>query len=106
MAKGTNQEKKPNEPKGDFPEAHKEVNYIYGGLDSYESRRKQKLTVPEVMAVSLTTPEYLKWSKVPTPLIVATTRTLFQSRGGILSLSGPSSRMSGSTKSSSMEAAP
>jgi hypothetical protein len=64
MAKGANQEKRPEEPKGDFPEAHKEVKYIYGGLDSYESRRKQKLTAREVMAVSPTTPEYLKWSEV------------------------------------------
>jgi hypothetical protein len=36
MAKGADQEKKPEEPKGNFPEAHKEVNYIYGGIDSYE----------------------------------------------------------------------
>jgi hypothetical protein len=43
-AKGADQEKKPEDPKGDFPEAHKEVNYIYGGPESYESRRKQKLT--------------------------------------------------------------
>jgi hypothetical protein len=64
MAKKVNQEKKPNEPKGDFPEAHKEVNYIYGGLDSYESRRKQKLMARKVMAVSPATPEYLKWSEV------------------------------------------
>jgi hypothetical protein len=28
---------------GDFPEAHKEVNSIFGGSDSYEPRRKQKL---------------------------------------------------------------
>jgi hypothetical protein len=41
------------------------VNYIYDGLDSYESRRKQKLTAQEVMVVSPTTPEYLKWSEVP-----------------------------------------
>jgi hypothetical protein len=40
-AKGADQEKKPEEPKGDFPKAHKEVNYIYGGPDSYESRRKR-----------------------------------------------------------------
>jgi hypothetical protein len=65
MAKGADHEKKPEEPKGDFPEAHKEVNYIYGGPDSYESRRKQKLTTQEVMAVSPTTLEYLKWSEVP-----------------------------------------
>jgi hypothetical protein len=43
-AKGVDQEKKPKKPKGDFPKAHKEVNYIYGGPDSYESRSKQKLT--------------------------------------------------------------
>jgi hypothetical protein len=65
MAKGANQGKKPEEPKGDFPEAHKDVNYIYGGSDSYESRRQQKLIAREVMAVSLATPEYLKWSEVP-----------------------------------------
>jgi hypothetical protein len=59
------QEKKPKEPNGYFPEAHKEVNYIYGGLISYESRRKQNLTAREVMAVSPATPEYLKWSEVP-----------------------------------------
>jgi hypothetical protein len=63
-AKGDNQEKNPKEPKGDFPEAHKGVNYIYGGPDSYESRWKQKLIAWEVMAVSPTTPEYLKWSEV------------------------------------------
>jgi hypothetical protein len=34
MAKGPHQEKKPKEPKDDVPEAHKEVNYIYGGPDS------------------------------------------------------------------------
>jgi exonuclease III len=43
-AKKADQEKKPEESKGDFPEAHKEVNYIYSGLDTYESKRKQKLT--------------------------------------------------------------
>jgi hypothetical protein len=68
MAKGADQEKKPEEPKGDFPEAHKEVNYIYDGLDSYESRQKQKLTTQEVMKVSPATLEYLKWSEVPITL--------------------------------------
>jgi hypothetical protein len=34
MAKAANQEKKPDDSKGNFPEAHKEVNYIFGGLDS------------------------------------------------------------------------
>jgi hypothetical protein len=63
--RGCDQEKKPKEPKGKFPKTHKEVNYIYGVLDSYESRQKQKLTVREVRAVSPATPEYLKWSKVP-----------------------------------------
>jgi hypothetical protein len=64
MAKGVDQEKNPEEPKGDFLEAHKEVNYIYGDPNSYESRRRQKLIAHEVMVVSPTTPEYLKWSKV------------------------------------------
>jgi hypothetical protein len=41
--KKVNQEKKPEDLKGDFPEAHKEVNYIYGGSNSYESKRKKKL---------------------------------------------------------------
>jgi hypothetical protein len=49
MAKAADQEKKPEEPKGDYPEAHKELNYIYGGPESYESRRKQKLIAQEVM---------------------------------------------------------
>jgi hypothetical protein len=57
------QEKKPEDPKGDFPKAQKEVNYIYG--DSYESRRKQKLTAQVVMAVLPATLEYLKWLEVP-----------------------------------------
>jgi hypothetical protein len=39
-AKGVDQEKKPKEPKDDFPEAHREVNYIFGGPESYELRRK------------------------------------------------------------------
>jgi hypothetical protein len=64
-AKKANQEKKLEEPKGDFREAHKEVNYIYGGPDSYESRTKQKLIAREVMVVSPTTSEYLKWFEVP-----------------------------------------
>jgi hypothetical protein len=63
--KKADQEKKHEDPKGDFPEAHKEVNYTYGGLDSHESRRKQKLTAWVVMAASPATLEYLKWSKVP-----------------------------------------
>jgi hypothetical protein len=51
MTKKADQEKKPEDPNGDFPEAHKEVNYIYDGPDSDESRRKQNLTtrVPNVV---------------------------------------------------------
>jgi hypothetical protein len=52
IAKKDDQEKKPKEPNGDFPKAHKEVNYLYGGPDSYESRRKEKITAREVMTVS------------------------------------------------------
>jgi hypothetical protein len=57
--------RKPKEPKGDFPEAHKEVNYIFGGPDSYEPKRKYKLIAKEIMAIKPATPEYLRWSKVP-----------------------------------------
>jgi hypothetical protein len=57
--------KKPEEPNGNFLKPHKEVTYIYGGPESYESRRKQKLTTWEVIAVSPTTPKYLKWFEVP-----------------------------------------
>jgi hypothetical protein len=60
MTKPTDQEKKSEDPKGNFPEAHKEVNYISSGPDSYESKRKQKLTAQEVMMVKPTTPEYLR----------------------------------------------
>jgi hypothetical protein len=34
--KKVEQDKKPKDPKGDFPEAQKEVNYIFGGPDSYK----------------------------------------------------------------------
>jgi hypothetical protein len=44
MAKPANHEKKPEDPKGDFPKAQKEVNYAFGGPDLYEPKRKQKLT--------------------------------------------------------------
>jgi hypothetical protein len=33
-AKKVKQDKKVEDPKGDFPEVHKEVNYIYGGPNS------------------------------------------------------------------------
>jgi hypothetical protein len=39
MAKKVDQEKKPEDPKGDVPVALKEINYIFGGPDSYELRR-------------------------------------------------------------------
>jgi hypothetical protein len=55
--KKADQEKMLKDPKGDFPKAHKEVNYIYCGSDSYESMRKQKLIAREVIVVSPTTPE-------------------------------------------------
>jgi hypothetical protein len=82
MAKAADQEKKPEDPKGDFPEAHKEVNYIFGGPDLYEPKRKQKLTAQKVMAVMppLST---LDGPRSPLPSTVVTTQTLYQSRGGI-----------------------
>jgi hypothetical protein len=63
--KGLIKRKKPKDPKGDFPKSHKEVNYIYGGPESYEWRRKQKLTTWEVLMASPATSEYLKWPEVP-----------------------------------------
>jgi hypothetical protein len=93
MAKIADQEKKLEESKGDFLEAHKKINYIYGGLDSYESRRKQKLTVREVMTVSSATPEYLKWSKVPITFDCSDHPEFVPKLGGILSSSAPSSRI-------------
>jgi hypothetical protein len=65
MAKKADHDKKPEDPKTDFPEAHKGVNYIYGGPDSYEPKWKQKHTTWEFLAVSPVTPEYLKWLEVP-----------------------------------------
>jgi hypothetical protein len=106
MAKRVEKEKKPEEPKEDFPEAHKEVNYSYGGPDSYESKRKQKLTAREVITVSLATLEHLKWFEVPITFDCSDHPDIVPNPGGILSQLAPSSRMSSSTESSSMEAAP
>jgi hypothetical protein len=50
--KKADQEKKPNDPKGDFLKAHNEINYIYGRPNPYTSSRKQKLTTQVDMAVS------------------------------------------------------
>jgi hypothetical protein len=41
MDKKDDQEKKLEDSKCNFPEAHTEVNYIYGGLDSSMSRRSR-----------------------------------------------------------------
>jgi hypothetical protein len=65
MAKADDQEKKPEDPKVDVLEAQKEVNYIFVGPNSYEPKRKQKLTAWEVMTVKPGTLKYLRWSKVP-----------------------------------------
>jgi hypothetical protein len=72
-AKGADQEKKPEEPTGDFPETHKEVNYIYGGPDSYESRRKQKLIAWEVMWSHPPPLSILNSLRSPSPSTTATT---------------------------------
>jgi hypothetical protein len=40
-------------------------DYVFSGLDSYEPKRKQKLTAQEVLAIGPTTAEYLRWSEVP-----------------------------------------
>jgi hypothetical protein len=63
--KKTEQEKKMEDLKSDFLEACKEINYIFDGTQSYESKRKRKLTTQEVMAIIPVTPGYLKWREVP-----------------------------------------
>jgi hypothetical protein len=70
MTKLAEQEKKPEDPKGNFPKAHKEVNYIFSGPNSYEPKRKQKLIV---LAVDPTTSSTLDGLSSPLPLTVATT---------------------------------
>jgi hypothetical protein len=97
MAKGADQEKKYEEPNGDFPDAHTEVKYIYGGPDSYESRRKQKLTSREVMAVSPATPMYLKCSEVPITFNRSDHPDFVPKPGWYPLIVAPSSRMSSST---------
>src|SRR5438105_3391582 len=48
-----------------FPDPEHQLNMIYGGSDTYESKRKQKLTAREINAITPATPKYLKWSEVP-----------------------------------------
>jgi hypothetical protein len=59
------QEQKIEDLKSNFPEACKEVNYIFHGPDSYESKGKHKLIARAVMAVGPATPNFLKWYEVP-----------------------------------------
>src|SRR5438128_8897599 len=49
----------------EFPDPEHQLNMIYGGLDAYESKRKQKLTAREINAVIPVTPKYLNWSEAP-----------------------------------------
>lgn len=51
-----------------FQDAEKEVGYIFGGPDAYDSKRKQKLAYREVNAIVPAMPEYLHWSDVPIAL--------------------------------------
>jgi hypothetical protein len=106
MAKGVNQEKKPKYPKDDFLEAHIEVNYIYGGPKSNESRRKPKLIAQAVMEFSPATPEYLKWLEVCITFDRRDHQDFVPKPGGILLQSATTSRMPNSTGSSLMKAAP
>ena len=41
-AKGTGSSKKPEDRGGGFQKASREVNYIFGGSEAYERKRKQK----------------------------------------------------------------
>jgi hypothetical protein len=83
-AKPADQEKKPKDPKGDFPENHKEVNYIFGCPVMYEPKRNQKLIAWEVLAVRPTNPSALDGLRSPLPSTKMTTQTLYQSQGDIL----------------------
>src|SRR6266540_2850672 len=47
-----------------FPDPEHQLNMIYGGIEAYESKRKQKLIAREINAITPATPKYLKWSKV------------------------------------------
>ena len=48
-----------------YPDPTRELNMIFGGSAAYESKRKQKLTVREINAVTPATPTYLRWSETP-----------------------------------------
>jgi len=64
-AKGTGPSKKSENPGSGFQKASQKVNYIFGGSEAYEGKRKQKLTYREVMLTAPSTPKYLPWSEVP-----------------------------------------
>src|SRR5438105_4140423 len=64
---GRNQDHQPGGPA--FPDPEHQLNMIYGGSTTYESKRKQKLTAREINAVMLVTPRYLKWSEAPNTFV-------------------------------------
>jgi len=53
------------EGKGGSPSTNREINYIFGGTDTYEGKRKAKLALREVMMTNPSISDYLKWSDVP-----------------------------------------
>jgi hypothetical protein len=72
------------DPKGNFPEAHKEVNYILVAPTSM-SPRGSKSSQPERSWQSvLPPPSTLDSLRSPLPSTMVTTRTLYQSQGSIL----------------------
>ena len=76
--------KKPDNRGGSFQKASREINYIVGGPDAYEGKRKQKLTHREVMMAMPSTPEYLRWSEVRSLLIGGIIPTSYLGLAGIL----------------------
>jgi hypothetical protein len=68
MAKLADQEKKPKDPKEDFLEAHKDVNYILVAPTRMSPRGSKK-----------SPPSNLDGPRSPFPSITVTTRTLYQS---------------------------
>ncbi|GJN20263.1 hypothetical protein PR202_gb07618 [Eleusine coracana subsp. coracana] len=50
---------------GEFQEPRKEVNFIFGGLDAYVSKRKQKMDLREINSVEPATPQFMRWYEMP-----------------------------------------
>jgi hypothetical protein len=61
-----------------------DIMYIIGGLDSYESKRKQKLEAQDVFAVSLPCPSSYVGQRYPLHLIELTIEIMCHDQDTIL----------------------